>query len=93
MVVSQNEDNSVQADDYLDVTKKEFMKISLKKVEQSYMGLDDISLIAKESKTVNVTKGYGVAPLMALYPDNKFSESDMVNDFQMQLLQPTYKLP
>lgn len=93
VVVSQNEDNSVQPDDYLDATKQTYMAISLKKAEQSFTNLDDISLIAREEKMVDLYKGYGTAPLMILYPQNKFSVSDMVNDFQMQFVQPTYKLP
>lgn len=93
VVVSQNEDNSVQPDDYLAATENTYVQLSLKKSEQSYIGLDDAKLTAGEQKIVNLTKGYGQAPLMVLYPQNKFSVSDLVNDYQMQLVQPTYKLP
>lgn len=91
VVTSQNEDNTVQMDDYLKGSSNR--TISLKPTEQAYMDLSDVELIAGESKVVNMTKGYGQGSLMVLYPENKFSVSDMVNDLQLQLVRPKYRFP
>lgn len=94
LVASHNEQSSVQMDDYLAMTETVPRVISLKKEDQSFIGLPE-SLKLKPSETLNIelTKGAGLENLLVLMPQNKFSQSDLVMDAQGQILAPVFKLP
>lgn len=91
LLVTHNEQSSVEFDDYLSSTVKTDMRISLRPEDQSYLDLpDSVSLTKAESKKLHLTKGEGKEKLLVLYPNNKFSLSDLHEDSQMQILSPVY---
>lgn len=94
IVVTHNEQSSVEFDDYLgDVNKTERL-ISLKKEDQSFVDLPDtLTMIAEETKNIELTKGAGLENLLVLMPQNKFSTSNLVTDGQSQIVKSLFKTP
>lgn len=91
LLVTHNEQSSVEFDDVLSTTVKSDMRISLKKEDQSFLDLpDSVSLNGAGSKTVQLTKGEGKENLLVLFPNNKFSLSNLHEDSQSQILTPAY---
>lgn len=91
LLVSHNEQSSVEFDDHLSATVKSDMRISLKKEDQSFLDLpDSVSLSGTDSKTIQLTKGEGKENLLVLFPNNKFSLSNLHEDAQSQILTPVY---
>ncbi|MFZ3230565.1 MAG: S8 family serine peptidase [Pseudobdellovibrio sp.] len=94
LVVSHNEQSSVQMDDYLGANDKASYTISLKKEDQSFIGLPEVlKLKASETLQTELKKGAGSENLLVLMPQNKFSMSDLVMDAQGQILKPAFKMP
>ncbi|MEQ1722515.1 MAG: S8 family serine peptidase [Pseudobdellovibrio sp.] len=91
VLVTHNEQSSVEFDDYLKSTVKSDMRISLRKEDQSFVDLPEtIALAANSVKTVELTKGEGQEKLLVLMPDNKFSLSNLHEDSQSLILSPVY---
>jgi minor extracellular serine protease Vpr len=91
VLVTHNEQSSVEFDDYLKSTAKSDMKISLRKEDQSFVDLPEtLTLAANSVKTVELTKGEGQEKLLVLMPDNKFSLSNLHEDSQSLILSPVY---
>jgi minor extracellular serine protease Vpr len=91
VLVTHNEQSSVEFDDYLKSTVKSEMRISLRKEDQSFVNLPQtLTLAANSVKTVELTKGEGQEKLLVLMPDNKFSLSNLHEDSQSLILSPVY---
>ncbi len=92
LVVTHNEQSSVQLDDYLATTLKTNQLIALKENDQAFVGLpESLTLGSEETQKVELTKGQAAGSLLVLMPQNKFSTSDLVIDAQAQILKPRYK--
>ena len=65
--------------------------ISLKKMDQGFVDLQDVKIKGSETARVELTKGEGQSDLLVLMPQNKFTFSDLVTDAQSQTLKPQYK--
>ena len=94
LVVTQNEQSTVQMDDFLSSSKKSKKTdhlISLKKSDQSFVDLRDVKLKPNETLKLELTKGDGLENLLVLMPQNKFTFSDLVFDAQSQILKPKFK--
>lgn len=92
VVVTHNEQSTVELDDYLQSTVETDMKISLNKNDQAFLDLPEVVKIAGEKQTVQLTKGEGTGSLLVLYPNNRFTLSDLHSDSQSQVLSPVYKI-
>ena len=91
LVVTHNEQSSVESDDYLKSTVKSDMRISMKKEDQAFLDLPDTILLnGASSKIIQLTKGEGKENLLVLMPNNKFSLSNLHEDSQSQILRPVY---
>lgn len=91
VLVTQNEQSTIEFDDYLNSTVKSDMRISLKKEDQSFVDLPEaITLTGAASQKVELTKGEGREKLLVLLPNNKFSLSNLHEDSQSQILTPVY---
>ena len=94
IIVSHNEQSSVQMDDYFGSTLTTDMQIALKNSDQAFINLPEKIIVESEqTQVVELTKGAAVGNLLVLMPQNKFSTSDLVKDAQSQILKPAYKLP
>ena len=94
LVLTHNEQSSVQMDDFLANTpdlQKADRVISLKKMDQGFIDLQDVKIKGSETARVELTKGEGQSELLVLMPQNKFTFSDLVTDAQSQTLKPQYK--
>lgn len=94
LVLTHNEQSSVQMDDFLaasDATQSADRVISLNKMEQSYLDLANLKIKAGAAEKVELVKGEGQADLLILMPQNRFTFSDLVTDAQSQVLKPVYK--
>lgn len=94
VVVTHNEQGSVQMDDYLDANGKSF-SISLDSLDQAFSDLSVDSIVVKtnEQLTLDLTKGRGKQSLMILLPENKFTFSDSLTDSQTIVVEPVYTAP
>lgn len=93
LLVTHNEQSAVEFDDVLKTTVKTDMRISLKKEDQSFLDLPaTVTLGAQQSKTLQLTKGEGTEKLLVLFPNNKFSLSNLHDDSQMQILAPVFSV-
>lgn len=91
VLVTHNEQSTVEFDDYLSSTVKSDMRISLKKEDQSFVDLPEaITLTGAAEQKVELTKGEGREKLLVLLPNNKFSLSNLHEDSQSQILTPVY---
>jgi minor extracellular serine protease Vpr len=91
VVVSHNEQSSVQPDDYLANSEKETLKISTNIHDQPFIDLGEVLKFSPEEiKTVELTTGEKAGQILALYPQNKFTFSDNVFDAQSQVLKPVF---
>ncbi len=94
LVVTHNEQSSVQMDDFLtsgaESQNKKYL-ISLNKADQAFVDLQDVKVNSSETLQVELTKGEGSEELLVLMPQNKFTFSDLVIDAQSQTLKPSYK--
>lgn len=94
IIVSHNEQSSVQMDDYFGSTLTTDMQIALKNSDQAFINLPEkIMIESEQTQVVELTKGSAVGNLLVLLPQNKFSTSDLVKDAQSQVLKAAYKLP
>jgi minor extracellular serine protease Vpr len=92
IVVTHNEQGSVEFDDHLLATVKADKRISLRAEDQSYVGLSDInSLLGLSSQKVNLVKGDGREDLLVLMPFNRFSQSNLHEDSQSQVLKAKFE--
>lgn len=93
LLVTHNEQSSVEFDDMLSSTVKSDMRISLIKEDQSYLDLpDSVEFSGLGVKKLQLTKGEGKEKLLLLYPNNKFSLSNLHEDEQMQILSPEFQI-
>lgn len=91
VVMSHNEQSTVQMDDYLANSEKVTLKVSANVQDQPFLDLGDVlKLGAAETKTVNLSAGQKEGQLLVLYPENKFSFSDSIIDSQAQILKPVF---
>lgn len=91
VLVTHNEQSSVEFDDYLNSHVKTDMKISLKKMDQSYLDLpESLEFKNVREQIIQLTKGEGKEKLLVLLPNNKFSLSNLHEDSQSQVLTPVY---
>ncbi len=82
---------NVEEDDYLDTDEKQWRKLDLTELGQSYMFNDlAVPVAAKSAKTVTFTKGHGAAGLMLLMPSNRSLSNSVTLDGQMDVVKPTY---
>jgi len=94
LVVTHNEQSSVQMDDYLKSTVETNLLIALKNEDQAFVNLPEtLSLGSEESLKVELTKGSADGSLLVLMPQNKMTSSDLVTDAQAQILKPEFKAP
>ncbi len=94
IVVSHNEQSSVEMDDYLSTNAKSNRLIALKNSDQAFVDLpESVSLEPAQSLKVDLTMGAASGSLLVLMPQNKFSTSDLDMDSQAQILTPSFKLP
>jgi len=96
VVVTHNEQSSVQSDNYLmnktgDKTKPRILTISSNMWQQSYVDLpESVQLAAGETKMLEINKGLALNDLLVLFPQNRFTFFDNVLDAQAQILKPVY---
>jgi minor extracellular serine protease Vpr len=94
LVVTHNEQSSVQMDDYLNQTFTTNLLIALKNQDQAFVDLPEVfTLESEQTQKVELTKGSANGSLLVLMPDNKFSVSDLVMDAQAQIVEPQFKVP
>lgn len=94
VVLTHNEQSSVQMDDYLKTTFETNMLIPLKSEHQAFTDLPaSVSVGAEETLKVNLTKGSADGSLLILMPQNKMTASDLATDAQAQILTPKFHLP
>lgn len=80
-----------QMDDYLHDDAKNWKSISLEESTQTIVGIpESISLQPGEERTLAVKMGFGVAPLLVLYPQNANVFSDVLQDGQAQIIKPQF---
>ncbi|MCM2353756.1 MAG: S8 family serine peptidase [Pseudobdellovibrio sp.] len=92
VVVTHNEQASVQMDDHLSNEKS--FSVSMETSDQAFLGLGEAQVVnAGASSTVELTKGRGQQSLLVLLPQNKVSFSDALNDLQALILKPEFKAP
>lgn len=92
LVVTHNEQSSVQMDDYLKATVDTNLLIALKNEDQAFVDLPEtLSLGSEETLKVPLTKGAAEGSLLVLMPQNKMTSSDLVMDAQAQILKPEFK--
>ena len=88
LLVTLNENSSVQSDDFL---LGEASLISLKKADQAFTDLPEtLKISGNETQKIELTKGSGIEDLLILMPQNKFTFSDLVQDAQAQILKPVF---
>ena len=91
IVLSHNEQSSVQSDDFLAGSEKQALKISANSKDQPFLNLGEVlEFEADEIKNINLTVGESEGQMLILYPQNKFTFSDNINDFGSQILKPTF---
>lgn len=97
LIVTHNEQNAVEFDDHLNTTVKTDMRISLDKMDQSFLDLPEAIALSSLSgggqnsnQKIMLTKGEGKEKLLVLFPNNKFSLSNLHEDSQSQILTPVY---
>lgn len=89
LVVTHNEQSANQMDDYMKSGKE--MKISVRKQDQSYVDLPAaITVDGNSEKAVQLTKGDGREKLLALFPTNMFSVSNLKTDSQSKAVKESY---
>lgn len=94
VLLTHNEQSSVEFDDYLKSSSKKSLLLSLKAEDQSFVNLPDtLQLGALEVKNVEFVKGVADGSLLVLLPQNKFTFSDLLTDTQTQVLKPKFRLP
>ena len=92
VVMTHNENSTVQMDDYLAGSNDKWLTISVNSQEQSFVNLpESVQLVGGQATTVELTKGLSDSALLVLFPQNKMSFSDNVEDSQSQILKPTYQ--
>jgi len=91
LLVTHNEQSTVEFDDVLSTMDKADRKISLRREDQSYVDLPDMmTLDAGENTQINLIKGDGKDNLLVLMPSNLFSQSNLYTDSQSVSLSPSY---
>ena len=91
VVVTHNEQSTVEFDDHLESTSKADMKISLREEDQSFVGLKGVvELTGLKTEAVSLVKGDGREDLLVLMPFNRFSQSSLHSDSQSAILKPIF---
>jgi len=91
LLVSHNEQSTVELDDTLSTMDKADRRISLRLEDQSFLDLPDtLTLGGGESTQLNLVKGDGKDKLLVLMPSNLFSQSNLYTDSQSVSLSPNY---
>jgi minor extracellular serine protease Vpr len=91
VIVSHNEQSTVEFDDHLQSTSKVDMKISLRKEDQSFVGLRGaVEMSGPMSISVPLVKGDGREDLLVLMPFNRFSQSNLHSDSQSAIIKPEF---
>lgn len=95
VVVTHNEQNSTETDDYLSLGKTphqgKWLTISANEADQGFLNLGQkIEVLGQQKQEISLTKGRGNQSLMVLTPQNKFSFSDSLVDAQMSVVKPSY---
>jgi hypothetical protein len=89
LVVTHNEQSAIQMDDYLKSGRE--MRISVRKQDQSFVDLPEaITVQGNAEKAVQLTKGGGRDKLLALFPTNMFSVSNLRTDTQSKVVKENY---
>lgn len=92
VIVTHNEQSSIEFDDQLDSPLQLSGRLSLKPEDQSFVDLPAlVSLGANAAQTVSLTKGEGREKLMVLMPQNRFSLSNLLEDSQSVQLSPVFE--
>lgn len=92
LLVTHNEQSTVEFDDVLSTTDTADRKISLRLEDQAFLDLpDSLTLGAGESTELNLVKGEGRDNLMVLMPYNRFSQSSLYDDSQSANLVPSFQ--
>lgn len=86
VIMTHNEQNSQESDDYL-VDEKKAFKISLNENDQAFTDLSSQAITVNSLAEVQVEliKGEGDGSLLLLMPQNKMSFSDSLTDMQSQV--------
>jgi minor extracellular serine protease Vpr len=91
VVITHNEQSTVQMDDYLFDSDKKALKISVNPKDQPFINLPELlSFAADEIKTVTMTLGESEGSLLILYPLNRFTFADNIIDAGSEVLKPSY---
>ena len=91
VIVTHNEQSSIEFDDILDSSLHLNGRLSLQPADQSFVDLPaSISLNGNAVQTIGLTKGEGHEKLMVLMPQNRFSLSNLLEDSQSALLNPVF---
>ncbi|MCE3010674.1 MAG: S8 family serine peptidase [Proteobacteria bacterium] len=86
------ESSAVEPDDYLDDTKSDWKKLSLK--DQSFMGMEEIlSVKPQQSAVLMMTKGAAKEDLLLLFPQNTSRRSVVGQDQQSQVIKAQTLIP
>jgi hypothetical protein len=93
VIVTHNEQGSVESDDLLKSNVGSDSRISLRKEDQSFLNLSDFKLAGGAEREVFLTKGEGNEKLLVLFPENKMSLSNLHEDSQSQVLSPVFAAP
>jgi hypothetical protein len=88
-----NDPNAVEMDDFLANEATDWQMISLQEESQPYMHLpESLTLKAGATVTTEFDKGQGQGQLLMLYPNNRTVLSDVLQDDEMQILNPQFGL-
>lgn len=92
VVVTHNEQSSVQPDNYLMKNGKPMiLTVSSNIQQQSFVDLaESVKLAGGETKTLDINKGLALNDLLVLFPQNRFTLFSNVLDTQAQILKPVY---
>ncbi len=95
VIVTHNEQNSTETDDYLSLGKAansaKWLTISANEADQGFLNLGQkIEVLGHQKQEITLTKGRGNQSLMLLAPQNKFSFSDSLVDAQLIVVKPSY---
>lgn len=92
LLVTHNEQSTVEFDDVLQTTDSADRKISLRLEDQSFVNLPEaLTLAAGESTELNLVKGEGQDSLLILMPSNRFSQSNLYEDSQSANMSPVFQ--
>lgn len=93
LLVTHNEQSTVEFDDELKLDQNDVFKISVNEEDQSFINLpEQFTVKGGASIKVELTKGEGPENLMILIPTNRFSQSNLHGDSQLEILNPIFRV-